>query len=469
LGLLLAKYASVLTVALLTATVNLVAMAITIAVSGMGPVLFGEQGWRPLVVLQIFALLILFAAFFSAVLLSLTSFARSFKEAQAYLIPLMLVSLAPGLLALTPGLELSGLLAVAPLVNIVLLGRELLEQTADWTSATIVVLTTFLYAMAAISLAARVFGSEDVLFNTQSGWGDLFRRASQTRTAPSITSALFCLAIIFPAFFVTIGALSQFEDIPLVVRLAAAGAATAILFGGVPLVAAWLGRDRLRDAFQLASPPLVAWPAAILLGLALWPLAHELVVWQRELGIFTLSDERLEQLRGLLKSWRSVPLMWLLLSMAIAPGIFEEFFFRGYLFRALRGHSGRATTILASAILFGLFHLVTTDTLAIERLLPSTLMGLVLGWLCWDTRSVLPGMLLHSLHNGFLVTVAYYEPALKARGIGIAEQSHLPASWLLGSLVAVSIGAALVLLAKQEAAKDNAASLNRPQDSQPRE
>ncbi len=35
-------------------------------------------------------LLVLFAAFFSAVLLCLTSFARSFKEAQAYLIPLML-------------------------------------------------------------------------------------------------------------------------------------------------------------------------------------------------------------------------------------------------------------------------------------------------------------------------------------------------------------------------------------------
>jgi ABC-2 type transport system permease protein/sodium transport system permease protein len=297
----------------------------------------------------------------------------------------------------------------------------------------------------------------------------LFRRASQTRTAPSITSALFCLAIIFPAFFLTTGVLSQVGDMPLVVRLAAAGAATALLFGGIPLMAAWMGRDRLREAFQLTSPHLLAWPAAILLGLALWPLAHELVVWQRDLGIFTLSDERLEQLRGLLESWRSVPLAWLVLSMAIAPGVFEEFFFRGYLFRALRDHSGATATILASAILFGLFHLVTTDSLAIERLLPSTLMGLVLGWLCWRTRSVLPGMLLHSLHNGFLVTLAYYEPALKARGIGVAEQSHLPASWLLGSLLAVSIGVALVLLAKQDAANDSTASLNRPPDAPPRE
>ena len=46
---------------------------------------------------EVFGLLLLFAAFFSAVLLAVTSFARSFKEAQAYLIPLMLVSMTPGI------------------------------------------------------------------------------------------------------------------------------------------------------------------------------------------------------------------------------------------------------------------------------------------------------------------------------------------------------------------------------------
>ena len=45
-------------------------------------------------------------------LLILTSFARSFKEAQAYLIPLMLASLGPGLLGIIPGLKLTGILAV---------------------------------------------------------------------------------------------------------------------------------------------------------------------------------------------------------------------------------------------------------------------------------------------------------------------------------------------------------------------
>ena len=70
------------------------------------------------------ALLVLFAAFFSAVLLAVTSFARSFKEAQAYLIPLMLASIAPGMLSMIPGLKLQGPLVVTPLVNIVLLAAR---------------------------------------------------------------------------------------------------------------------------------------------------------------------------------------------------------------------------------------------------------------------------------------------------------------------------------------------------------
>ena len=64
-------------------------------------------------------------------LLILTSFARSFKEAQAYLIPLMLASLGPGLAGVMPGLTLHGALAVTPLVNIVLLARDIFEGGAE--------------------------------------------------------------------------------------------------------------------------------------------------------------------------------------------------------------------------------------------------------------------------------------------------------------------------------------------------
>ena len=132
LGLLMAKYVAVLVVALLTALVNLAGMTVTAHSTGLAASLFGG-GMSFEVVLKVLLLLGLFAAFFSAILLALTSCARSFKEAQAYIIPLMLLCLVPGVLCLMPGLEFKGWMAVTPLVNIVmlardLLGRECLEQ-----------------------------------------------------------------------------------------------------------------------------------------------------------------------------------------------------------------------------------------------------------------------------------------------------------------------------------------------------
>ena len=100
-----------------------------------------QEGLSLLTIVQLFGLLLLFAAFFSAVLLCITSFARGFKEAQAYLIPLMMVSLAPGVMGMLPGLKLADW-AVAPLLNIVLLGRDLFQNQAALGPSLLVIVTT---------------------------------------------------------------------------------------------------------------------------------------------------------------------------------------------------------------------------------------------------------------------------------------------------------------------------------------
>jgi ABC-2 type transport system permease protein/sodium transport system permease protein len=151
-------------------------MAVTVLITGLGPTLFGAGTLSPWVLAEVLGLMLLFAAFFSAVLLALTSVARSFKEAQAYLIPLMVVALIPGMLSLSPAVRLQGPLLVVPLLNVVLLARDLFEGTARAGPAAVVVLTTLLYALAAVALAARVFGAEAVLYSQQGRWSDLFRR-----------------------------------------------------------------------------------------------------------------------------------------------------------------------------------------------------------------------------------------------------------------------------------------------------
>jgi ABC-2 type transport system permease protein/sodium transport system permease protein len=169
-SLLFGKYVAVLTVAVLTALVNLGSMTVSLWVSGLAEKVFGAGGIRALTLLELFGLVLLFAAFFSAVLLVLSSFARSFKEAQAALIPLMVVSLVPGVLGLLPGLSLSGPLAVVPLLNIVLLARDLLSGHADPVNAAVVVVVTAAYALLALWVAAQVFGAEGVLYGESGGW-----------------------------------------------------------------------------------------------------------------------------------------------------------------------------------------------------------------------------------------------------------------------------------------------------------
>ncbi len=178
-SLLFGKYVAVVTVAVLTALVNLGSMTVSLLVSGLTEKVFGPGGVGVVTLLEIFGLVLLFAAFFSAVLLVLTSFARSFKEAQAYLIPLMVVALVPGVVGLLPGLSLSGPLAVVPLLNIVLLTRDLLGGHADPVNAAVVVIVTAAYAVLAVWLAAQVFGAEGVLYGESGGWRILLRRGGR--------------------------------------------------------------------------------------------------------------------------------------------------------------------------------------------------------------------------------------------------------------------------------------------------
>ena len=140
--------------------------------------------------MKVLLLLALFAAFFSAILLAITSYARSFKEAQAYIIPLMLLCLVPGVLCLMPGLEFTGWMAVTPLVNIVMLARDLLEGSVNTTLAVAAVCSTMFYIAAAIALAARIFGTDAILYGSPATWSDLVRRPARAAAGGQLPAAM---------------------------------------------------------------------------------------------------------------------------------------------------------------------------------------------------------------------------------------------------------------------------------------
>ncbi|MEZ6087194.1 MAG: ABC transporter permease subunit/CPBP intramembrane protease [Pirellulaceae bacterium] len=441
LSLLIGKFVAVLTVAMLTAAVNLIAMLMTIYALGVNELLFGGSGLSFVVIAQVLLLLFVFAAFFSALMLGLTSFARSFKEAQAYLIPLMLVALAPGLLSLMPDLELNAALAIVPLINIVLSGRDLLQGSLNPSLFAITLISTVLYGALSMSVAARVFGADSILYGSSGSWADLFRRPEVPTNTVSIPAALLCLAVLFPSFIV-VGGLSSQLEISMADKLLANACVTILLFVGIPVLFCLMAHARLKSVFFLHSSSLWGYVSAMLLGCSMWMLAYEL-------EIFTLSDQRIEFLKEVFAAMRfdlgNISLPVKLLALSIVPAVCEEFFFRGYLLNAFLHRNKPAIAILFVAALFGLFHVVVRDALMFERFLPSTLMGVALGWICYRTGSLLPGVLMHAMHNGLLVTLSHFEKDLVKLGIGLESRSHLPLQWFVPAIILIVVGIALTM------------------------
>jgi len=442
---LLAKYTAVVTVALLTAVANLGSMLATLWAGGLLELLVGKDKpipwWQ---FLQIFGLLILFAGFFSAVLLALTSFARSFKEAQAYLIPLMLVSLTPGVLSLMPGVQLTGSLAVVPLLNIILLSREILSGTVTALPMLVAIFSTLCYASAALLIAARLFGSDAVLRGSEISFSAALRRPDERKYVPSLSAAATTLALIFPTYYMVSNGLGHLQDQQISTRLVINAIALAFVFGGIPLFSVWYSKYAPQATYRLNYAHIMTMLGALLLGLGLWTWAHEIFVLGEVLGIQSLDVSKVDQVNQLVSDLRKIPAWLVVATLALTPGIIEELFFRGYLFSALRTQMSPWKSILLSALLFGVFHVLTGRSLLVERFLPTTMLGVALGYVAWRTGSVIPGIVLHVTHNAFLELVAIYRDNLEKWGIGVAEQTHLPWTWVMAGTLIVISGFAIV-------------------------
>lgn len=444
--LLLAKYVAVFSVTQLTGLVNILAMTATVYTLRMETQLFGDDGLTVRLGMSLFLILVVFGLFYSAVLLALTSSSRSFKEAQAYLIPLMLMSIAPGLVILLPGWHLQGLIAIVPLVNMLLLARDVFEGVADVLPASVAVVSTLIYAACALTVAARLFGTDAIAVGSRGTWSDLWRRPQPVRSGPPLTTAMVTLALMFPLYFFANGLLSRTGETNPQIRLLTAGGLTILLFGIFPLGIAIWRRLNLPAAWQFRTPPKMVWPAMLLLGLGTWPWIYELVLVTSQLGLAQLDPERLQQVSEILERWKAIPLWMMLLSLGVLPGVFEELFFRGFLLSALRSSFRPWSAILLCGTIFGVFHVIAAEGAAVERLLPSALLGCLLSWTAVRTGSVWPGMLLHVLHNSSLLVIAQFRDELAGLSIGATQQQHLPSAWLAVSASAVAAGIIWVTL-----------------------
>ncbi len=386
------KLLTVMLFSVCTAVLNLLSLGSTGGfVNSQFPV-FGAPPWSAMVWLLI--ALVPVSALFSAVCLALAALARSTKEGQYYLMPVMLVITPLVFVTLWPSIELTLGFSLIPVTGIVLLLRALLEGEF-WTAvrfAPPVILVTLLCCHMAIRWAVDQFSRENVLFR-ESERLDLklwFQHLWRDRQAtPSAGAAITCVAAILMAQFGFSALAGKW-----VANLSFATQALLSQFGTIllpTLICTWLLSRSPRETFQLRAPQPMGLGAAVALALCLHPAATVATIFVNNL--YPIGEQVAKQLQGVESELSAMPLWQLLLLMAILPAICEELAFRGFVLSGLRHLGNRRQAIVISALAFGVTHTVYQQSIL------ASLAGLVLGFLAIRGGSIWCPMLFHVLHN----------------------------------------------------------------------
>ena len=438
------KFVVVALIGMLSAALNLISIGGTVYLGGLGQLLSrGGEVVIPIGALPwVLVVLIPLAVMFSALLLAVCSFARSFKEAQNYVMPVMVAVLIPATVGVLPGMRLEGPLLVMPVTNITILTRDLFTGRFDLVAILWVTLSTTLYAGAAVAVAAKLFGQEAVLFADSGSIKTIFqRRFFKSSDSPGTAQALLLMAAVFSLNFFLQQALLGGGEVGTLEYWFGIAGVIILLFLAVPLGAAWYSRVRIKPAFSLRTPPLTGILAAVCFGLSTWILGQAWFVFQRGWLPMPLQMEQLfEQMVGRLHGTSPWTMIFF---TALVPAICEEFFFRGYALSGSRRTLGKWPAILLVGFAFGVFHF------SIHRLVVTSVLGVLFGLLVVQFRSIWPAVLAHLMNNGISVLASREDalkPALEGLGYKVGDDGLPPPAWIIAAGALTLAGFLLCIL-----------------------
>jgi sodium transport system permease protein len=387
--------------------------------AGLGPPPLSTLFWLLLALIPL-------SAMFSALSLTLAAMARSTKEGQYYLMPLMLVTMPLAMLPVLPTTEINLGNSLLPVTGVMLLLRALIEgdYLAVFKYAVPVTGVTVLCCSLAIRWAVHQFNNESVLFRESerfdlAAW--LVHLVRDRGETPSAAEAMMCgILLLILQFFARLATTMPeswwaFVTSTLIVQLAMI--ATPVLLMTIMLTSS------PKQTLLLRRPSNGALLASIALAVCLQPAATAL----RELvqALYPISAQALEQLAGLSALMADVPLWQILLLLAVVPAFCEELAFRGFVLSGLRHLGDKPTAILISSVLFGIVHGL------LQQSLTACFLGMILGYVAVQTGSLLPCIVFHAAHNAlqllaaatFTVTWLQAHPPLQAV---LTESRHIP-------------------------------------------
>jgi sodium transport system permease protein len=162
------KFLTILTTSIITTILAIISMTVTLGYAFAAGGGMGEEfalKVSPTSIITILLLMIPTSSLFSAILMSLSLSAKTYKEAQSYVTPFMMVVIMPAMISFLPGIELGWGLAFVPIVNIALMIKEAMMGTVNFAFLGLIFFSTAIYASFAIFIAHRLFEKESVVFN----------------------------------------------------------------------------------------------------------------------------------------------------------------------------------------------------------------------------------------------------------------------------------------------------------------
>ncbi|MBM4003066.1 MAG: CPBP family intramembrane metalloprotease [Planctomycetes bacterium] len=351
--------------------------------------------------------LIPISALFSALSLAIAAFARSSKEGQYYLMPLLMITLPLMMIPLLPSVELDWGSSLIPVSGMMLLLRAVIEgQFRDAiTHLPSVILVTMACCWLSIRWAIDQFNNEGVIFREGERWslGAWLRHLWRFRErTPTFGMAILCgvsllLVRFFASFLIgTPQSWSAFAVVLLATQLALIALPPLLMTG--MLTTSW------RQTMLLRWPGFPSLFSAVFLALAFHPAAlvlHELIQW-----LYPLSPD-VRAAAGTINAL-AAEAHWLprLLVLALTPAICEELAFRGFILSGLRHMGHKWGAIVVSSLFFGAVHGM------LQQSLSACAVGIVIGYIAVQTGSLLPCILFHVTHNSLVLTVGVHGPRL---------------------------------------------------------
>jgi len=367
-----------------------------------------------------------FALFVTAVCMCVCVFAKSFKEANNYITPVMFVFMFGGFASMVPNLELTATTAAVPIINVALLIEQIFKFEYDYALIGIVFITNVVYSLLTIMALGKIYNSEEILFSESLSGVKLIKKRSEMTKGqiPGIgDSVLLCCIVLLCTLY--IGTAAQ-------VKLGFAGVAVTQAFILVcPLIYAWYIKTDFKKLFSLKVPKVTQ-----LFGAFFTWIGTYCIVLFLSMLLSKIMPESAANVNATFSEFTKQPFLILALVMALMPAVGEELLFRGFFFGALKEKMKPMAAMLVVSAVFGIYHM------SLIKFFTTAFLGFMIVYVVKETGSIYCGMLMHFCNNLVsAIAMKYYEKIENLLPI-LVKEKWVVSDYLL--LAAIGVGGILL-------------------------